>query len=236
MTGALHDLAIRLAQLLETGGWVVGVLLGLSVLAGSVVLWKLWHLAHLRVGRHAALIAALERWNAGDHATARTGLRAAATPLAGLGFRAISDGPGEADLRARLHAEAEAHAARAEAGLRILDTIAQIAPLLGLFGTVLGMIAAFQALQGAGASVDPSVLAGGIWVALLTTAVGLGIAMPVSVILSAFDARITAERRMAGIMVETLLGPSLPGPALPHTNPPYPDLPNTVAAPVSRHA
>jgi len=215
MSFDLHDLAVRLTQLVQMGGWVVGLLLGVSVLAGALVLWKLWHLAHLRVGRHATLIAALDRWNAGDLTSARAGLRSCATPLALLGLRAVSGGPGDAALRARLHAEAEAHAARAETGLRLLDMIAQTTPLLGLFGTVLGMIAAFQALQGAGASVDPSVLAGGIWVALLTTAVGLGIAMPVSVILSAFDARILSERRMADLMVETLLGPALPAPALP---------------------
>lgn len=221
MSGGLHDLAIRLAQLVETGGWVVGLLLGVSVLAGSIVLWKLWDLSRLRIGHHADLIVALERWNAGDPAAARNGLRAAATPLAALGLRAISGGAGDRALRERLHSEAEAHAARAETGLRALDIIAQVTPLLGLFGTVLGMITAFQALQEAGASVDPSVLAGGIWVALLTTAVGLGIAMPVSVILSAFDARIAAERRMAGIMVETLLGPALPQPRLPD---PFPAL------------
>lgn len=51
--------------------------------------------------------------------------------------------------------------ARLESGFRLLDSVAQLAPLLGLFGTVLGMISAFQALQAAGAQVDPSVLAGG---------------------------------------------------------------------------
>ena len=61
-----------------------------------------------------------------------------------------------------------------EGGFRLLDTIGQTAPLLGLFGTVLGMIDAFQALQEAGQAVDPSLLAGGIWVALLTTAAGAG--------------------------------------------------------------
>jgi biopolymer transport protein ExbB len=215
MTGMLHDAAVRLADLVDMGGWVVGVLLAVSVLAGAVILWKLWHLAHLKVGRHGALAAALDQWNAGDHAAARAGLRQAGTPLALLGLRAVAGGTGDPALRARLHAEVEAHTARAETGLRLLDTIAQVAPLLGLFGTVLGMIEAFQALQGAGAAVDPSVLAGGIWVALLTTAVGLGIAMPVSVILSALDARIAAEQRQAAAMVETLLGPALPVPRLP---------------------
>jgi biopolymer transport protein ExbB len=58
---------------------------------------------------------------------------------------------------------AKALLAEARTGLRALELIATIAPLIGLLGTVLGMIAAFQALQESGNSADPSVLAGGIW-------------------------------------------------------------------------
>jgi biopolymer transport protein ExbB len=94
--------------------------------------------------------------------------------------------------------------------MRLLDAIAQTAPLLGLFGTVLGMIEAFQTLQSAGATVDPSQLAGGIWVALLTTALGLGIAMPVSLFLSWVEGRIARETQIAAQMVEALCGPPLP--------------------------
>ncbi|MFN4170130.1 MAG: MotA/TolQ/ExbB proton channel family protein [Pseudorhodobacter sp.] len=183
MTGWLHNAAVAVHGFVNLGGWVVGVLLVLSVLAGAAVLWKLWHLAHLRVGRHAGLREALGAWNGGDAATARAGLARADTPLAGLGLRALASPDRPADLRSRLHTESDAVIGRAEAGLRLLDAIAQVAPLLGLFGTVLGMIEAFRALQGAGAAVDPSVLAGGIWVALMTTAVGLAVAMPVSLIL-----------------------------------------------------
>lgn len=74
-------------------------------------------------------------------------------------------------------------------GLRTLEVIATVAPLLGLFGTVLGMIEAFRAMEAAGAQVDPSALSGGIWQALLTTAVGLGVAIPVSLIHSFFERR-----------------------------------------------
>lgn len=77
-------------------------------------------------------------------------------------------------------------------GLRPLELIATIAPLLGLLGTVLGMISAFQALQEAGSRADPSMLAGGIWEALLTTAAGMAVAIPASVALTWFEA--VAER------------------------------------------
>jgi biopolymer transport protein ExbB len=69
-------------------------------------------------------------------------------------------------------------------GLRPLELIATIAPLVGLLGTVLGMIGAFQALQVSGSGADPSVLAGGIWEALLTTAAGMAVAIPASALVS----------------------------------------------------
>ena len=74
--------------------------------------------------------------------------------------------------------------------LRILDVIAATAPLLGLFGTVLGMIESFQAMEEAGSQVNPSVLSGGIWQALLTTAIGVAVAIPVSMTHSLFERRI----------------------------------------------
>jgi len=91
--------------------------------------------------------------------------------------------------------------------LRLLDSVAQLAPLLGLFGTVLGMIEAFQSLQQAGSQVDPSLLAGGIWVALLTTAVGLAVAMPTSLVLSWFESRMDNERVTAERAIATVLHP-----------------------------
>lgn len=62
--------------------------------------------------------------------------------------------------------------------LQILATIANIAPILGLLGTVLGMIKAFMVIQEMGGKVNASVLAGGIWEAMLTTALGLSVALP----------------------------------------------------------
>ena len=67
-----------------------------------------------------------------------------------------------------------------------MQVIATIAPLLGLLGTVFGMIEAFQQMEMAGKNVDPSILSGGIWEALLTTAVGLSVAIPIVVFESYF--------------------------------------------------
>ena len=105
-----------------------------------------------------------------------------------------------------MEAEVETQFLKLERGFRLLDTVAQLAPLLGLFGTVLGMIEAFQALQDAGSSVDPSLLAGGIWVALLTTA---AVAMPTSIVLSWFESRMTAERVFAELALTTTQAPAI---------------------------
>lgn len=71
--------------------------------------------------------------------------------------------------------------------LRPIEVVATLAPLIGLLGTVTGMIEAFQAMEAAGKQVDPSVLSGGIWQALLTTAVGLVVAIPASLLHSWFE-------------------------------------------------
>ncbi|MEC4684493.1 MAG: MotA/TolQ/ExbB proton channel family protein [Nitrospirota bacterium] len=67
-----------------------------------------------------------------------------------------------------------------ERGLSWLGLIATITPLLGLTGTVIGMIKAFMVIA-TSTSVNPSMLAGGIWEALITTAAGLLVAIPISV-------------------------------------------------------
>jgi len=73
--------------------------------------------------------------------------------------------------------------------LQALATIGNIAPLLGLLGTVLGMIKAFMVIQEMGGKVNAAVLAGGIWEAMLTTALGLAVALPVMVAHSYLVAR-----------------------------------------------
>ncbi|KPK39113.1 MAG: hypothetical protein AMJ78_08995 [Omnitrophica WOR_2 bacterium SM23_29] len=74
--------------------------------------------------------------------------------------------------------------------LRGLAIIGNITPLLGLLGTVTGMIRAFMKIQELGGRVDASVLAGGIWEALITTAVGLSVAIPTLVAYHYFEGRV----------------------------------------------
>jgi len=67
---------------------------------------------------------------------------------------------------------------KANSFLPSLEIISQVSPLIGLLGTVIGMIDSFNELELGGSLVDPSILAGGIWTALLTTAMGLIVAIP----------------------------------------------------------
>jgi biopolymer transport protein ExbB len=101
-------------------------------------------------------------------------------------------------LRGRSEGEKEKLISRAgsrmlrglERNLRGLGIIGNITPLLGLTGTVTGMIRAFRKIQEAGGGVDPSMLAGGIWEALITTAAGLVVAIPTLVAYHYFEGRI----------------------------------------------
>jgi biopolymer transport protein ExbB len=200
----LQDLTAALTRLADLGGPVVLLLGAVSVVTLSVMVYKLWQFTVTGVGRHRHLREAIAAWDRGARAEAGDHLAASDSYLRDVVALGMD---GQVDA-GRLEAEAEERFARLERGFRLLDTVAQIAPLLGLFGTVLGMISAFRALQEAGAQVDPSVLAGGIWVALLTTAVGLAVAMPTSIVLGWFEARIDADRVFAGKAIRTLLAPA----------------------------
>ncbi len=203
----LQTLTQALLQVLDVGGPVVAVLIAVSILTAGVVFYKLWQFQQAGVGRHKALQRAVQAWDHDDRTQAATQLDTSTSYLAPA-FRMAMAHRNTPDIRTRVEAEAEARFADLERGFRLLDSVAQLAPLMGLFGTVLGMIEAFQSLQAAGSQVDPSLLAGGIWVALLTTAVGLAVAMPSSVVLSWLESRMAAERILAERGLATILTPT----------------------------
>lgn len=200
----MNELLEPIRQIADLGGPVVMALIAISVATLTTVLYKMWQFSAAGVGRHRALSDALSAWDRGDRPEAKRALDRSTSYLAPVIDMAFASQPGDAT---RLEAEAETRFARLERGFRFLDSVAQMAPLLGLFGTVLGMIEAFQSLQGAGAQVDPSILAGGIWVALLTTAVGLAVAMPTAMVLSWLEGRMDAERVTAERAIATVLFP-----------------------------
>lgn len=179
----------QITDFLNIGGPALWVIAGLSVVTLGLILWKLWRLSLMGAWRRDATDAAIGQWQIGqfDNAVAslrhRNGLRARVVRAAMQASQTLSS----EDARDETTRVARGVLMDAGSGLRALDLIATIAPLVGLLGTVLGMIDAFQALQDSGARADPSALAGGIWEALLTTAAGMAVAIPASMALSWFD-------------------------------------------------
>ncbi|WP_416881451.1 MotA/TolQ/ExbB proton channel family protein [Marivita sp.] len=179
----------KIIAFLNIGGPALWVIAGLSVVTLGLILWKLWRLSLMGAWRRSASEKAVALWQKGQHDAAlssiqhRKGLRARVVKAAMQADRRLHSD----DARDETARVARGALMDAGSGLRALDLIATIAPLVGLLGTVLGMIDAFQALQDSGARADPSALAGGIWEALLTTAAGMAVAIPASMALSWFD-------------------------------------------------
>ncbi|MEL7466603.1 MAG: MotA/TolQ/ExbB proton channel family protein [Pseudomonadota bacterium] len=186
----------RAFSFLLLGGPAIWAIAALSVAALALILWKAWRLALMgawSTGRVEEAVDAAVAGRAEDVLAAvaeRSGLR---SQLVAAVIAARRDMP-EAAAREEVARVAKGLLAEARAGLRGLELISTIAPLLGLLGTVLGMIAAFQALQEAGARADPAALAGGIWEALLTTAAGMAVAIPASAALVWFESVIDRLR------------------------------------------
>lgn len=103
-------------------------------------------------------------------------------PVARIAAESISElNKGELSLdllREKLNCVAKELTDNLESWLKVFSSVGVIAPLLGLMGTVTGMIGAFMQISSASDQVSPSLLAGGIWEALLTTAAGLIVAIP----------------------------------------------------------
>lgn len=184
----------RLLAFLDAGGPVVVILLGCSVVALAIVLMKLWQFHAARLGRRRSAQQAVALLRQGRAAEALGLLAGRRDPLAEVLARAIHgrqrrDLP-EATVREEVLRSGNEVIENLRSHLSALEVIGGIAPLLGLFGTVLGMIEAFRQLAEAGSKVNPAVLSGGIWEALLTTAVGLAVAIPVMVFHNWFERRV----------------------------------------------
>ena len=175
------DIIGRLAAFAAAGGPVAAVLGMLSVVTLTVVIAKLFQLHRSRLDPDGAVATALTRHERGQTADALRHLRAARGSLAPLVTRALAGcraGLPETRVREAVEHEASRFLEDLRSHVRLLEVVAAISPLLGLLGTVLGMIDAFQQMEAAGNQVDPALLAGGIWEALLTTASGLTVAIP----------------------------------------------------------
>ncbi len=182
---------MTLTELLQKGGPVVWILAVYSVLGLAIVLDR-W-IYYLRLRR---LPPALDAALAGGHWDSETEKAVAAHkgPEAAV-VRAMLDAIrdrirdiAQVGMRVRMQ-----EVQRMEHGLRTLGILGNTAPLLGLLGTITGMIKAFMVIEQAGGKVDAQALAGGIWEAMITTGVGLAVAIPLLILLHILEG--VVERR-----------------------------------------
>lgn len=183
-----------IVPLIDKGGPIVIILMFMSVLSLAIILFKVLQFWRAGLARRAFIDASISKITSGDKAGAASLLRKTRSPIA----RTLAAGV-DASLRGENAEEEIARVGGNELGglqsyFRGLEVIGNISPLLGLLGTVIGMISAFQQLESAGSKVDPAILSGGIWEALLTTAVGLAVAIPAISALNLMESRVDVAR------------------------------------------
>lgn len=193
-----------IGPLIFKGGAIVAVLLAISVVAVAVIIVKIvqFYLAGIYATpriRANTIDPIIELVRTGDFTSAQNQVSAQKGPLARLieaGLLASwRDHRRDTEIEEELGRVGGNQLVAMQSYFRWLEVIGNIAPLLGLLGTVMGMITAFQQLEVAGSKVDPSILAGGIWEALLTTQVGLMVAIPVVTILNLLENRLDQFRQ-----------------------------------------
>jgi len=180
-----------LNEWMRLGGPVLLVLLVMSIIGLTIILLKLYQFVAMGVRDRGFVDQVLKKYRSGHYEEALRILARRRSPVARVLDVAIV-GHAREDLNELLVREevervANQYLERLRSYLRGLEVIGTLSPLLGLLGTVLGMIEAFQQLEQAGNRVDPAVLSGGIWEALLTTAAGLVVAIPALMMLNWFE-------------------------------------------------
>ena len=181
-------------SLLALGGPVVYILIVLSIYALAVILYKLHIFYEVQFFKDDNLSPSIDLWLTNKQKDAYEAINKIDHPETEvisftmyqlLKHKRLTDKV-EGNIREEITRLADERVNYYSSKLDNLQVIATIAPLLGLLGTVFGMIEAFQQMEAAGKSVDPSILSGGIWEALLTTAAGLSVAIPIVVFESYF--------------------------------------------------
>jgi biopolymer transport protein ExbB len=168
---------------LVSGGPVIGVLLALSLLSLALIAVKLMQLRGALSGDKRR-DRAFALWAEGERSAAVAEVAQGLTPADRLLRQAMTGliaGVPRPALDRDLEWRGNAALADMARHIRLLELIAMVAPLLGLLGTVLGMIRSFQDLALAQGAANAALLAAGIWQALLTTAAGLIVAIPAAI-------------------------------------------------------
>ncbi|CAI8238551.1 MAG: Biopolymer transport protein ExbB [Alphaproteobacteria bacterium] len=186
--------------LFSKGGLVTWVIALLSAVGLPIAAVKLYEFYRMDIFRPYGFEEALSDMRRGKTAGLAARLDALAHPAAPLIAFALSQSGGDrltgSVLREELTRRAQFLVRHLSRHIWVLELIAASAPLFGLLGTVLGMIVAFQGVgQGVGGA-DTALLAAGIWEALLTTAFGLGVALPFSILAAVFNNAVDGVRDM----------------------------------------
>jgi biopolymer transport protein ExbB len=174
---------MSLKQAWEYGGWIMWVLACLSICALSLIIYFIWALRTNAIIPHELVSDVLSRLRAGDmtetrRLTERAPCAFSSVVLASLDcLRNIPDCDATM-LRSMTEAEGARQADSIQGQTEFLLDISTIAPLLGLLGTVLGMLTAFGSVASDIASAKPVVLAAGVSQAIVTTIFGLIVSIP----------------------------------------------------------
>ncbi|MGF1656604.1 MAG: MotA/TolQ/ExbB proton channel family protein [Verrucomicrobiales bacterium] len=180
MKGTLLDLmeAITLTELFAKAGALAWPILFCSVIGLAIILERgtVFFLIHQRGKTANRVLAERGKFSPTELKMALEPIR---HPVARVAVTYLKNLNRDSGLRMELVKKTGAEElARVERRLRGLATISHVTPLLGLLGTVLGMVLAFAQIEGLEGAAKPSDLAGGIWEALLTTVFGLIVAIP----------------------------------------------------------
>lgn len=168
-----------LVELFFKGGPVMFVLLFLSVISLTIIFTKLIQFFGINLKKLNIFDPIYEYIQKKEFKKSKEELNKISHPIAKIILSALENkSTSIEDKENEITRIGEEEIRKLEFLLRPLEVIANLSPLLGLLGTVIGMIKAFSKLETAGSKVDPAILAGGIWEALLTTAFGLIVAIP----------------------------------------------------------
>ncbi|HJE88334.1 MotA/TolQ/ExbB proton channel family protein [Rikenella microfusus] len=171
---------IGLGSLILAGGWLMIPLALLSAITIFIFFERFWMIRQASGKTDAGFMAKIrDLIYEGKTEQAIQYCRARRSPVARMIEKGIMNlGRSKADIQASIENVANLEVSRLESGLPFLATTAGGAPMIGFLGTVLGMVQAFMDMAAAGGSVDLSILASGMYTAMITTVGGLVVGIP----------------------------------------------------------
>ena len=193
-------------EILDKGGPVVWILLCYSIIALAIVLERYLHFLRMGFLPQGFILQLQEALSKNKLPSLISGLRGPEVAVISGLHQAYQQGVQDLVRTATRIGSQELQ--RMERGFRTLGLLGDTAPLLGLFGTITGMIKAFMVIEQAGGKVDAQALASGIWEAMVTTGVGLAVALPILFLLHWLESlaarRTNAMHHYASLVIENL--------------------------------